>query len=136
MTAEHVYLEVERLAVLADEPVSDEVRHAIGKKLSRDSGPRQGARGKSREYFCGPPRPRKFVRLAADLQLTIQHLGELSAQILRANDQSTATEIANLLEFIGGLKAIADLLEPRERPRTRRWGQKTEAEDDLGRAPY
>ncbi len=117
MTAERVYLEVERLAVLADEPVSDGITQnhrdtiqvaikALDKALAE----------RAEDLLSGLPDVENSTQLIADLQVTIQRLGDLSTQILRANDESMASKIANLSGFIDGLEKVADLLEPRERP--------------------
>ncbi len=75
MTAEHVYLEVERLAVLADEPVSDAIRQHHRETIQAaiqvlDSALAQRAEN----VLAGLPGGESSSQLAADLQLTIQHL--------------------------------------------------------------
>jgi len=136
MTAEHVYMEVERLAVLADEPVSEAIRqnhqetiHAAIKALDKVLAQR------AENVLAGLPDGESSSQLAADLQVTIQHLGDWSTQILRANHQSMASEIANLSGFIGGLEKVADLLEPRERPLGSAV-EATAAEDDYEPRPF
>ena len=137
MTAEHVYFEVERLAVLANEPVSGGIRQNHRETIQAaiktlDEALAQGAE----DILAGLPDGESSSQLAADLQVTIQHLGDLSTQILRANDQSVASEIANLSGFIGALERVADLLEPRERPLTSAALGATEAEDDSEPRPF
>jgi hypothetical protein len=137
MTAEHIYLEVERLAVLADEPVSEAIRQNHRETIQAaiqvlDSALAQRAEN----VLAGLPGDENSSQLAADLQVTIQHLGDLSTQILQANDLPMASEIANLSGFIGGLEKVADLLEPRERPLGSAVVEATEAEDDSEPRPF
>jgi uncharacterized membrane protein YccC len=137
MTAEHIYLEVERLAVLADEPVSEAIRQNHRGTIQTaiqvlDSALAQRAEN----VLAGLPGGESSSQLAADLQLTIQHLGDLSTQILRTNDQSMASEIANLSGFIGGLEKVADLLEPRERLLGSAAVKATAVEDDSEARPF
>ena len=134
MTTEQVFLEVERLAVLVDEPLDDAIRenhreaiHAAMKALDR-------ALAQSAEnVLAGLPGGESSSQLAAALQVTIQHLGELSTEILRANDESMISEIANLSGFIGGLEKVGDLPEPRERLGGSVAAETIEAEDDSSR---
>ncbi len=117
MTAEQVFLEVERLAVLADEPVCDAIRQTHRETIHAAIKALDGALAQRAEnVLAGLPGGESSSQLAAALQVTIQHLGELSTEILRANDESMTSEIANLSGFIGGLEKVGDLLEPRERP--------------------
>jgi len=117
MTAEHVYLEVERLAILADEPVSGEIRRQHQDAIQVAINALDMALAQRAEYvLAGLPDSENSTQLAADLDVTIRHLSVLSAQTPEPDDESAASEIPNLLGFIGGLKKVAELLEPRERP--------------------
>ena len=80
MTAEHVYLEVERLAVLADEPVSDAIRqhHREANQAAIQALDRL-SRKERENVLAGLPGGESSSQLAADLQVTIQHLGDLSS---------------------------------------------------------
>jgi uncharacterized membrane protein YccC len=117
MTGEHVYLEVERLAVLADEPRSDSMRqkHAeeidIALKVLDEAFAEQIAM-----IHAGLPDLKERPQWAADLRTTIQRLSELTAPASSATGELTTPEILNLVGFVEGLEAIAHLLEPRERP--------------------
>ena len=127
MIAEHVYLEVERLAVLADEPVADEVRHDHREEIELALKILDTAFAEtSNDILAGLLEPENSAEWVSSLGLMIQRLDELSVQALPASDESTAFESLNFLEFVGGLTAIADLLEPRERSR----GSTAAAEDE------
>jgi uncharacterized membrane protein YccC len=65
------------------------------------------------------------------LRVTTQHLSELSARTSSPADESLTPETLNFLGFVGGLEAIANLLEPRERPPTPTASEKTEADNRL-----
>jgi hypothetical protein len=138
MTAEHVYLEVERLAVLADEPVADAIRqdHREAIQAAIQALDRALAQ-RAENVLAGLPEAGSSSQLAADLQVAIQHLGDLNAQILRSNDESMASEVANLSGFIGGLERVAELLEPRERFHgSASRAETTEAENDAEPRPF
>ena len=71
-----------------------------------------------------------------NLQVAIQHLGDLSAQILRANDESMISEIANLSGFIGGLERVGELLEPESGLRVRSLRRQSEPKMTLSRVRF
>ena len=138
MTAEHVYLEVERLAVLADEPVADAIRqdHREAIQAAIQALDRALAQ-RAQDTLAGLTGNESSSQPAADLQAAIQHLGDLNAQVLRSNDESVASEVANLSGFIGGLERVAELLEPRERFNgSASRAEKTEAEEDAEPRPF
>ena len=133
MIAEHAYLEVERLAVLADEPVADEVRHDHGEEIELALKILDTAFSEtSNDILAGLPESENSAEWVSDLGLMIRRLDELSVQTLPASDESTAFESLNFLEFVGGLTAIADLLEPRERSRDSTAAAEDETPDDRG----
>jgi len=136
MTSEHVYLEVERLAVLADEPVSDEVRQKHKKEIESSLRVLDAAlAGQIDSILAGLSDMEESKQWASDLRATIQHLSELSARSLFAADESATPETLNFLGFVGGLEAIANLLEPRERPPSPTASEATEADNRLEAAP-
>ena len=67
---------------------------------------------------------------------TFRSLRDLNKQIVRLNDQSTASEISNLVSFIDGLEKIAHLLEPRERSPGSAALETTADEDDFEPRPF
>ncbi len=138
MTAEHVYLEVERLAVLAEEPVSDAIRqdHREALQAAIQALDRALAQ-RAEDTLAGLTGNESRSQLAADLQAAIQHLGDLNALVLRSNDESVASEVANLSGFIGGLERVAELLQPRERFNgSASRAETTEAEEDAQPRPF
>ena len=70
--------------------------------------------------------------------MTIRHLDDLSAQVLPASDESTASEsLKSFWDSSVDWKAIADLLEPRERSRgSTAAAETTETEDDVEPRPF
>src|SRR5215467_3330828 len=117
MTSEHVYLEVERLAVLAEEPVADGVRQKHREEIESSLGVLDAAlTGQIDRILSGLSGIAESTQWPSDLRVMIQHLSELSARSSSAVDESATPETLNVLGFVGGLEAIANLLEPRERP--------------------
>jgi hypothetical protein len=117
MTAEHVYLEVERLAVLADEPVSGRVRQRYREELGLALQAREQAlTATTEEIFAGLDGKQSSAKSIADTRVTAQSLSELATQAVAASDEFTPSELSNFLGFVDGLGAIGSLLEARERP--------------------
>jgi hypothetical protein len=117
MTAEHVYLEVERLAVLADEPVSDRVRQHYREELELALQALEKAlTATTEEIFVGLDGRQNSAKSISDMRVTIQSLSELATQATAASDEFTPSGLSNFLGFVDGLEAIGSLLESRERP--------------------
>ena len=137
MTSERVYLEVERLAVLADEPVADEVRQKHGKEIEIALKILDTAFAETmNDILAGLPDVENTAQWVSDLGVTIRHLRELSAQTPPATDESTMFETLNFLGFVGGLEAIANLLEPREWSPGSAAAEGIETEDDREPHPF
>jgi uncharacterized membrane protein YccC len=137
MTAEHVYLEVERLAVLADEPVSGQIRQnhrdaievvllALDKAFAEIT----------EDTLAGLPDRQEPPEWTSDLRVTIQRLSELTARVPPASDEFTPPDLSNLLGFVGGLETIGSLLESRERPSSSATAEPTGAEADPEPHPF
>jgi hypothetical protein len=117
MTAEHVYLEVERLVVVVDEQVTGTIRQGHRKEIEgalRDLD--QSFEEKIKDLRGDREDSQDSSESIADLQLTIQSLGELSAHLTSIAHESAAPELSNVLRFLRGLEAIGNLLDVRERP--------------------
>jgi uncharacterized membrane protein YccC len=117
MTAEHVYLEVERLAVLADEPVSDRVRQHYREELELALQALDRAlRARTEETLAGLDGRQNSAQSISDMRVTIQSLSESATQATAGSDEFTPSGLSNFLGFVDGLQAIGNLLESRERP--------------------
>lgn len=117
MTAEHVYLEVERLAVLADEPVSDRVRQHHREELELALQTLEKAlTATTEDILAGLDGRRSSAKSISDMRMTIQSLGELAKQATAVSDEFTPAGLSNFLGFLDGLEAIGNFLESRERP--------------------
>ena len=131
MTSERVYLEVERLAVLADEPVSDEIRQNHAEKIEVALKVLDTGLAETASYIlAGFPDRENSEQWVSELSVTIRHLSELSAQTPSASNESRTFETLNFMGFVGGLETIANLLEPREWSPTSTDVDSTGAEDD------
>ncbi len=136
LAAERVYMEAERLAVLADESVSDAIRQQHRETIQIAIKALDTALAQRAEHVLAGLSAENSTQLAADLDVTIRHLSVLSAQIPEPAHESTASEISNLLGFIGGLEKVAELLEPRERLADSAALEVTGAEDDSEPRPF
>ena len=117
MMAEHAYLEVEHLAVLADEPVSHEIRQRHRDEIQRAlQGLDKVLEEKIVDILGGLDSSRQSSGYISDLHLAIQGLTELSTQVPPACDEFIPLGQVNFLGFVGGLEEIANLLESRDRP--------------------
>jgi uncharacterized membrane protein YccC len=115
ITTEHTYLEVERLAVLADEAVADELRRSHGEAIVNALGVLDAAFAEQIDHtLAGLSEVEETARWAADLRETIRHLARMSAHTLSTTDQPIAPAGLNFLGFLDGLEAVGSLLEPRE----------------------
>jgi uncharacterized membrane protein YccC len=135
-TSEHVYLEVERLAVLAEEPVSDEVRRKHAEEINNALKVLDAVFSEHIDHIlAGLPDVEETPQWVSDLGVTIRHLSELSVHTSSATDESTTPETLNFLGFVGGLEAIANLLERRVRLVDQAAAEATKADDDLETHP-
>jgi hypothetical protein len=137
MTSEHVYLEVERLAVLADESVSDGVRQKHRQEIERSLMVLDAAfAGQIDGTLAGLSDIEETTQWALDLRVTIRHLSQLNARIIPAADESATPETLNFLAFVGGLETIANLLEPRELPPSPTASETIKADNSLEAPPF
>jgi uncharacterized membrane protein YccC len=136
MTSERASLEVERLAVLADEPVADEIRQHHEQEIEIALKILDTAFTETiNDILAGLPAAENSAEWVSDLGVTIRRLNELSVQAPPTTDESTTFETLNFIGFIGGLEAIANLLEPHE------WSpgsgaEEIETEDDRDPHPF
>jgi uncharacterized membrane protein YccC len=128
LTAEHVYLEVERLAVLADEPVSDRIRQNHRQPLESALQSIDEAFAERAADLVDGLSDHSPERVGA-LTGTIGQLSDLSAHLSQAEKLAEA-EVTNLLGFLGGLETIAGLLEPRDRKLDASVAEVSTTEDD------
>src|SRR5262249_3619081 len=137
MTSEHVYLEVERLAVLAEEPVADGVRQKHSEEIESSLRVLDSAlAGQIDRILSGLSGIEESTRWPLDLRVAIHHLGELSVRASSAVAESGTAATLNFLGFVGGLEAIGSLLEPRERPPSPTAIEATEADNRLQAPPF
>lgn len=117
MTAERVRLEVERLALLADERVSDEMRQKHRPNLEQVLTIADEALAQRTEsLLSGLPGTEKSLEPPTELTAMIRRQSHLIVQTLPAAVCTTSADASNLLGFVSGLETLADLLETRERP--------------------
>ncbi len=136
MTSEHVYLEVERLAVLADEPVSDDIRQNHREEIeSAFQALDHALAERAQDVLAGLLSPRESAEWI-DLRGTIQNLTDLTARTSPASDEIAPSGRSNALGFLGGLQAILDLLDSQERPLGSTSAETTDAETDLEPRPF
>jgi hypothetical protein len=112
VTAERIFLEVERLAVLADEPVSDEIRQLYRPQLEEVLRDLDAAlAGRTEDVLAGIPGSKHPAEgISPDLRGLIQHLKEASRQILPGRETSTAFGASNFAGFVDALDVIENLL--------------------------
>jgi uncharacterized membrane protein YccC len=137
MTAEHIYLEVERLAVLAEEPASEEIRKNQAPILAMaiDDLDKALAR-RAHDFLAGIAGTEISAREVVQLHAATKYLGDLSIPIPAADVEPKALEQANVLEFSGGLQKIADLLEPQEELPESAAAEETVVEDSAERRTF
>jgi uncharacterized membrane protein YccC len=130
VTAEHLYLEVERLSVLAEEPLWGQLRQQHGEQIELSLGIIDAAFAKQIErILAGLLDEDKTAQWVSDLSLTIQALAGLNRQASFTAERSTTAETLNFLGFVAGLEAVAALLEPRE-PRPDLLAEKRDEAED------
>lgn len=133
MTSERVYLEVERLAVLADEPESDQItqyhRHDIEAVL-QDLDKAFAARI---ENILAGLHDGQDAADISSLRLAIERLSGLSTPV---KDESTASGLTNFLGFVGGLETIGSLLESPARPPGSTMAEPSGVEADFEPRPF
>jgi len=115
-TAERVRLEVERLALLADEPVSDQIRQTHRERIEAALQVVDQALAQRADDILEGRLGMEASAQRVALSQTIQSLRNLPAQILGGSDESARSEQSNLSGFVGGLETVAHLLEPQQRP--------------------
>jgi len=137
MMAEHAYLEVERLAVLADEPVSHEMRQKHREEIQRALQALDKAlEQRIANILAGLNSSQQSFGSISDLSLAIQSLTELSTQVPPASDEFMAPGQPNLLGFVSGLEELGNLLESRERLLDLTPGESIGAETDSEPRPF
>jgi Fusaric acid resistance protein family len=114
MTAERVYLEVERLAVLGREGLPSELRQNNEGRIRSAVDAVDNALGERTqdiaEGLAGKEMPPHEL---GELNRPRTWPGVLDASLLDVDDQAAGIESSNLLGFVDGLQKIATLLEPR-----------------------
>ncbi len=119
MTSEEVYLGVERLAVLADEPMPDDLRKSHQQEIEGvieliDAAFAELVDG----VLGGLPDIAEVLPWAAELDSELKNLTALSARTSSNQAESMTPETWNFVGFLGALQEIANLLDPREHPHT------------------
>lgn len=116
MTSEEVYLEVERLAVLADEPLPYDLRKNHQQEIESVLELVDAAFAELIDrVFVGLPNAAEVLPRAAKLDSEIQNLSELRARGFNQAESMTP-EAWNFVGFIDAVHEIASLLDPREHP--------------------
>jgi uncharacterized membrane protein YccC len=113
MSTERVRLEVERLALLAEEPLSDHLRQIYRERIEEVLRAVDLALAeRSGEILADlPGMERPAQQVAAFLQ-SIVRLRDLSTELSPQRDRLAQSELANLLGFVDGLAVVASMLEP------------------------
>ena len=111
VTAERVFLEVERLAMLADETVSDEIRRPYRYQLKMVLSELDAALARrAEEVLAGIQGFENLQVVSPDLRGLIQDLRNASAQTLTRRETATAVEASNFAGFVDALEVIENLL--------------------------
>jgi uncharacterized membrane protein YccC len=134
-TAERVFLEVERLATLAEEPISTESGRVPREEIETalkilDST----LAGKAQEVLAGLPDSGPSAESMSDMRIAIARLNKLGAEITVAAP-TTAFSSSNLPGFLDALEVLAHLLEPREPPVETAATEDAGADDSIERPP-
>jgi Fusaric acid resistance protein family len=111
VTAERVFLEVERLAVLADEPVSDEIRRTYRYQLKAVLNDLEAVLARQAEdLLAGIQGFENPEGVSPHLRGLIRQLKDASAQILTGRETATAGGASNFAGFVDALDVIENLL--------------------------
>ncbi len=135
VAAERIHQEVERIATLADEPVSREIRQVHREEIARALNDLDEAIAERRDDILAGL-PHDWNEPVSTMPATIRNLNDLNAQISVATDESAGPELSNLLGFVGGLETIANLLEPRDRRLDSPLAEAPTTEDDAEPRPF
>lgn len=115
--SEHLYLEVERLAVVADDPASNQLSQKHREEIEGPIKFLDAALAEQiQRTLAGLPGLEETPPWLLDLRTTLARLSGLTAHPSPASDPPIAPGQLNFQEFVGGLEAIGNLLEPREPP--------------------
>jgi uncharacterized membrane protein YccC len=115
MTSEEVYLEVERLAVLSDEPVSYDLRKNHQQEIESALELVDAAFAEQIDrVLAGLPNSAEVLPRVAELDSEIWNVNELSARTSSKQAGSMTPETWNFVGFLDALQEIASLLDPRE----------------------
>lgn len=132
MASENIYLEVERLALLADDSVAAEVRKKHKEEIERSLKILDAAlQAQTDRILGGFGDVGEETQWVLDLRLTLRQLSELSARTSSAIEPPVTPEILNFLGFVEGLEAVANLLEPRSRALVHPAREGVESNDDV-----
>jgi uncharacterized membrane protein YccC len=111
VTSERVFLEMERLAVLAEEPVSDEIRQRYRHQLKAVLSELDAVLARRAEdVLAGIPVSRNPAEQVPNLRGLIQQLKEASVQILAGRETATTFGASNFAGFVDALDVIENLL--------------------------
>ncbi len=111
VTSERVFLEMERLAVLAEEPVSDEIRPRYRHQLKAVLSELDAVLARRAEdVLAGIPVSRNPAEQVPNLRGLIQQLKEASVQILAGRETATTFGASNFAGFVDALDVIENLL--------------------------
>ena len=117
MTSEEVYLGVERLAVLADEPMPDLLRKNHQQQIERVLELVDAAFADQIDrVLAGLPNSTEVLTRAAELDSEIRNANDLNAPTSSHQAGSIMPETWNFVGFFDALQEIASLLDPREHP--------------------
>ncbi|MGO9451739.1 MAG: FUSC family protein [Candidatus Binataceae bacterium] len=137
MTAEHVYLEVERLALLANEPGWDEIRqnHREEIRLALTTLDDAFAQ-KAQDVLADLAGNQDSAQWVSDLRAILQNLTELRAHVASEGERLAPSGPSNFLGFVAGLETIGHLLEPREWPQLSTTPEPSGGEADSEPRPF
>ena len=137
MTSEHLYLEIERLAVLADEPVADDLRQKSREEIEGVSKALDAAFSELIErILAGLPDVEETEPGVSELPVTIRRLSESRVQTSPGTDRSITLETLNFLGFVDGLETVATLLTPRPVTRAHEGTEAVPTDQDLEARPF
>ena len=132
ISAERLYFEVERLAVLADESASDQIRQNQREEIEAALRALDEAFAQRiADILDGLRGSQGSTRWISALREAIHRLSESSTLAVPAGDQFTPSGLSNLLGFVGGLDTIGNLLETREQPLISTTAEPADAEADF-----